>query len=140
MAAARFYSSVVGALDLTGSISNSATSMTVSSTSGLPGTTPFTLVLDPGTATEEIVDVTNVSGLTLTITRGVDGTAAQAHSAGVGNVRHMATARDFREPQEHIGNSADVHGVGSTSSVVGTETVQTLKNKTAAAATAGTAG
>jgi len=136
----RYYSSVAPIVDLTGSISNSATTITVSSTTGFPGTTPFTLVLDPGLATEEIVEVTNVSGLTLTITRAVDGSSAQAHSAGVQNVQHMATARDYAEPQAHIAASQNVHGLSGGSSVVGTDTAQTLKNKTALAASAATSG
>jgi hypothetical protein len=140
LAAARFYSSTSGSIDLTTSVAAGDTSILVSTTTGLPGTTPFTLVLDPGTNTEEIVTATNISGLTITVTRGVDGSSATSHAAGVGNVRHMATARDFREPQEHIGASSNVHGIGSTGSVVGTDTAQTLTNKTAQAAAAGVKG
>ena len=140
MAAARFYSSTSGLMELQADISAASTTMSVDSTTGLPGTTPFTLVIEPGvTGSEEIVTVTNVGGTTLTITRGVDGTSATAHSAG-SEIRHMATARDFREPQEHIGASANVHGVGSGSSVVGTDTEQTLTNKTLVAADADTEG
>lgn len=133
MAAARFYSSTSGAMNLTADITDADTSITVDSVAGLPGTRPFALVLDPGTASEEIVDVTNASGTTLTVTRGVDGTSAQAHAGGVGNVRHMATARDFREAQEHIGSSSGVHGL--TGAPAGTTDVQTLTNKTLEAAT-----
>lgn len=136
MTAARFYSSVAGQMTLQADITAVATSLTVDVTTGLPGTTPFTLVIDPGLATEEILDVSNVSGLTLTVARGVDGSSAQTHTAGA-KLRHMATARDFRDAQEHIGATTGVHGVG-TGSVVGTDAVQTLTNKTAQAATAAT--
>lgn len=137
MTAARFYSSVAGQMVLQADITAVATTLTVDTTTGLPGTVPFTLVIDPALATEEILDVTNVSGLTLTVTRGVDGSSAQTHTAGA-KLRHMATARDFRDAQEHIGATTGVHGVGAGIAVVGTDTVQTLTNKTAQAATAAT--
>jgi hypothetical protein len=75
----------------------------------------FTVVIDPDTALEEIVDVISPSStgsLTLTITRGtgVDGTSAIAHSAGA-KVRHMAIGRDFREANNHIENVTTAHGL-----------------------------
>jgi hypothetical protein len=124
MAAARFYSSTAGAMKLQADITASATILQVDTTTGLPGTTPFTIVIDPGNG-EEILDVTSVSGTTLTVTRGIDGTSPQSHAAGA-DIRHMATARDFREPQEHIGSTV-AHG--TTGNVVGTDSAQTLKNK-----------
>lgn len=122
----RYYSSTAGDMELAADITSGATSLTVDTVTGLPGTTPFVVVLDPGLASEEIVDVSNVSGTTLTVTRGVDGSAAQAHSAGA-VVRHMATARDFREPQQHIAATSGVHG--TTGNVVGTTDAQTLTHK-----------
>jgi hypothetical protein len=87
----------------------------------------FTVVIDPDTALEEIVDVTAVSTNTFTITRGIETSGVgQAHSAGA-VVRHMATGRDFREANEHIEATT---GHGATGAVVGTTNAQTLTNKT----------
>lgn len=122
----RYYSSVAAATTLVSGISSGTTTMQVAATTGFPVATPFTLVVDPGELTEEAVEVTDVSGTTLTVTRGIDGTSATSHSAGAG-VRHMATARDFREPQEHL-NETEAHG--ATGEVVGTTNTQTLTNKT----------
>jgi hypothetical protein len=95
----------------------------------------FTIVIDPDTALEEVVDVYSasgnpVSGSNLTITRAIDGSSAQDHSAGA-VVRHMIIGRDLRESNTHIEASSSVHGLTSTSGVVvGTLAIQTLTNKT----------
>jgi hypothetical protein len=98
------------------------TTMVVGSASALlsgiiPGNTSpletFTVVIDPDTALEEIVDVTYPSSPdsnTLTIVRQIDGTTAIAHSAGA-KVRHMASGRDFREANTHIKNETTAHGL-----------------------------
>jgi hypothetical protein len=89
------------------------------------------VVIDPDTALEEIVDISNYSsGNTLTISRGIDGPTpgtGSAHSAGA-QVRHMAIGRDYREANTHIEAASGVHGV--TGSVVGTTDTQTLTGKT----------
>jgi hypothetical protein len=103
----RKYSSRSQQSTLTGAITALATSMTVVNGTTLlggqsiPSGTTFTLVIDPDTALEEIVDATAVSTNTFTITRSVDTVGgAQAHSAGAA-VRHMAIGRDFREANAH---------------------------------------
>jgi hypothetical protein len=131
----RKYSSRSQQTTLSAALTSSGTSATVvSGTSLLGGVTisagqTFTVVIDPDTALEEIVDVTAVATNTLTITRGIDGSSGVAHSAGA-VVRHMAIGRDYREANEHIEDSTGIHGIASTSSVVGTEDTQTLTNKT----------
>ena len=109
--ARRYYSSTAVATTLSGNINNSTTSITVAALSGYPAQTPFTAIIDPDTASEEVVEVTNVSGTTLTVTRGVDGTTASSHNAGA-VFRHGVSARDFDEA------NAFVNGGGIANSLV----------------------
>jgi len=133
----RKYSSRSQQTTLASALTSSGTSASVvSGTSLLGGATisageTFTVVIDPDTALEEIVDVTAVSTNTLTIVRGRDGSSGVAHSAGA-VVRHMAIGRDYREANTHIEASSGVHGL--TGSVVGTSDSQTLTSKTIDAA------
>ena len=112
----RKYSSRSQQTTLSAALTSSGTSATVVSGSGLLGGVTisagelFTVVIDPDTALEEIVDVSAVSTNTLTIVRGVDGSTGQAHSAGA-VVRHMAIGRDYREANSHIENTTTAHGV-----------------------------
>ena len=128
----RKYSSRSQQTTLTAALTSSATSVVVVSGSALLGGTTvsagetFTVVIDPDTALEEIVDVTAVSTNTLTVTRGIDGSTGQAHSAGA-VIRHMAIGRDYREANTHIEATT---GHGATGAVVGTTNTQTLTNKT----------
>jgi len=123
--ASRNYSSTAGLMHLVGGISGAAASLIVDVTTGLPAV-PFTLLLDPGLGVEEVVTVTAVGGTTLTVTRGVDGTSAQAHTNGA-EVRHAYSARDFQDSRDHEANTTTAHGV--TGAVVGTTNVQVLTNK-----------
>jgi hypothetical protein len=142
----RKYSSRSQQTTLAANLTDTATSCTVVSGSALLGGasvtagTTFTVVIDPDTALEEIVDVTVVSTNVLTITRGVENAGTgQAHSAGAA-VRHMAIGRDFREANLHIeatggyndGTGAHtMHGIAAGEGVVvGTDKSQTLTNKT----------
>jgi hypothetical protein len=128
----RKYSSRSQQTTLSGALTSSATTTTVVSGSALAGGVTisagelFTVVIDPDTALEEIVDVSAISTNTLTIVRGIDGSTAVAHSAGA-VVRHMAIGRDYREANTHIEATT---GHGATGAVVGTTNTQTLTNKT----------
>lgn len=126
----RFYSSTALVTNLTGSITPSDTTINVASTDGFPASTPYTLALDYGAANEELVDVTGVAGLSLTVTRAVDFTSASSHNTGA-IVRHVSSARDFREAKAHEIAVTDVHGVTAVDGdFVSTNKAQTLSNKT----------
>jgi hypothetical protein len=129
MAPSRYYSSVARRTTLTADISAVATTITVAAATGYPGTTPYTLIIDQDTVNEEVVEVTNRSGTTLTVTRGVDGTSGIAHTAG-SSVEHGVSARDFADSRSHEAASEAVHGLGAGSAVVGVTDTQTLTNKT----------
>jgi len=134
----RKYSSRAQQTTLSSGITSGDTTMTVGSGANLMGgKTPavgetYTVVIDPDTALEEIVDVSNyASGNTLTIARGIDGSTGVAHSAGA-IVRHMVIGRDLSESNTHIEATT---GHGATGAVVGTTNTQTLTNKTLTAPT-----
>jgi len=135
----RKYSSVSLETEVVGSLTTSATSITVVNATNLLGginaasissTDDFIIVLDPETSSEEIVRVTAVASNTLTVVRGYDGSTAKTHTSGA-KVRHMAIGEDMRNAAAHIEATA-AHG--ATGAVVGTTNTQTLTNKTISAA------
>jgi hypothetical protein len=135
----RKYQSRAQQTTLASALAANATTMTVNSgstlaVSAIPNGQTYTVVIDPDTSLEEIVDITNwSSGNSFTIARGVDGSSDVAHSAGA-VVRHMAIGRDYRESNTHIEAGTAVHGLGAGVAVVGDTSTQTLTNKTINAA------
>ena len=136
----RKYSSRAQQTTLSSPINSTVTTMTVGNGPALmggktlTGSETYTVVIDPDTALEEIVDVTLYGGTggTLTIARGIDSATpgtGSAHSAGA-IIRHMAIGRDYQEANNHIEASTNVHGLAVGVAVVGDTTTQTLTNKT----------
>jgi hypothetical protein len=135
----RKYSSVSLETEVVGSLTTTATTITVTNATNLLGginpasitsTDNFIIVLEPETSSEEIVKVTSVSSNTLTVVRGHDGSTGKTHSSG-SKVRHMGIAEDLRDAAAHVEATA-AHG--ATGAVVGTTNTQTLTNKTISAA------
>ena len=135
----RKYSSVSLETEVVGSLTTSATTITVVNATNLLGgingasinsTDDFIIVINPETSSEEIVRVTAVASNTLTVERGHDGSTAKTHTSGA-KVRHMAIGEDMRNAAAHIEATA-AHG--ATGAVVGTTNTQTLTNKTISAA------
>ena len=131
----REYSSISVETTLASSINTTVTTMTVATgtaTALLGGVSLaagnidiFTVAIDPDTINEEIVYVTQVSGDTLTISRGQAGTGTAgsigiAHTAGA-TIKHVLTSDDlifFRN------NASPVASFGFSGSTSGTTTVQ----------------
>jgi len=95
----RFYSSIAERTTLASAVDGSTTTFLVNAVVGWPTNTPYTLLIDVDTVNEEIVEVTNRSGTTLTVVRGVDGSTAKAHDSGA-DVRHGVSGRDFAEKNQ----------------------------------------
>lgn len=124
----RYYSSVAPPTTLSAGITSGSTSIQVGSTTGFPALTPYTLSIDYGSSSEELVQVNSVGGVVLSVTRAIDGTSATSHNAGA-IIRHVSSARDFADSRSHENADQEVHGLGPGEEIVGTEKVQTLSNK-----------
>jgi hypothetical protein len=124
----RYYSSIAERTTLSFAVNATTTTFIVNAVVGWPSNTPYTLIIDVDTINEEIVTVTNRSGTTLTVTRGVDGSTAKTHDSGA-DVRHGVSARDFDEPNAHLNDTTTAHGL-TIADVVTLAGTQTLTNKT----------
>ena len=110
----RYYSATAQDTTVTSAITSSSTTVVVGAITNFPTQYPFILALDFGAASEELVAVTGVSGLTLSISRGFNGSTAQSHSTGA-VVRHVITAQDLTDTQNHYAATTSVHGITDTS-------------------------
>ena len=110
----RNYSSTAQRTTLSSGITNVATTIPVTATTGFPGSYPYTIIVDPDTVNEEIMTVTAGAGLNLTATRGVGGTTGVSHSSGA-VVQHGVYAADFDEANALV-NLANAKGdiIGAT--------------------------
>lgn len=119
MAPNRYYTSDALPTTLAASLSSvtpgASGSVELASITGYPTSYPFTLLLEWGTASQEVVTVTQAATGSgpytfASCTRGDDGSASPAHASGAA-VAHGVSARDFAEPQAHLGATSNVHGV-----------------------------
>lgn len=95
------------ATGLASSINSSVTTFSILSATGYPTGSSgyFVLVLDPGTASEEKVLCSGISGTSVTVVgggRGYDNTVAAAHNSGTLNVQHVWSAAEADDASRHI--------------------------------------
>ena len=125
----RYYSATAQDTTVSSAITSSSTTVAVGAITNFPTQYPFILALDFGGASEELVAVTGVSGLTLSISRGFNGSTAQSHSTGA-VVRHVAVAQDFTDAQNHYAQTTSVHGIADTSVLATQSTATDVSNVT----------
>jgi hypothetical protein len=118
---ARKYSSIVEAKTLTANVALNDTQITLSNVTGLPSR-PYVLVLNPDTASEEVVLVTSdqagVTSPTLKVQRAIEtGASAKTHSIGH-VVKHMIVGSDLQLVHDHIDLTTNVHGYTATAAEI----------------------
>ncbi len=111
----RFYSStaVISAVANSLGISATETNLVLTTNVGWPGSTPFTVRLDPSTSSEELVEITSGSGTNADpyiMLRGIDGTVAKVHATGA-VACHSVSARDFSEVQQFMADAGGANRV-----------------------------
>lgn len=104
------FSGGVPATQLSGALSSSATSFTVSSATGYPSGSggPFVVCIDRGTASEEKILISSVASTTFTVAsggRGYDGTTATTHSSSA-TVEHVLDATTIAEANDHVNTTS----------------------------------
>ena len=125
----RYYSAVAVDNTLGSAITSGSTTATLNTSPiGYPSSFPFVLAIDYNAATEELVLVTAVSGTTISITRGFNGSTPQSHAVGA-VIRHVITAQDLTDTQTHYNTALTdgAHGVtGSLATFLGAPTSANL--------------
>lgn len=102
----RYYSNKALPATLTAAVDAVQTTIPVSTVTGLPTSFPFAVTLDRTAPSNiEIVEVTSLTGNTLNVTRGVDGTTAVTHPLGA-PAEHTSVARDFDSTNNHASSSS----------------------------------
>lgn len=120
------YSSIAVAATLGQAVEATDTVLQLSDTTGWPSA-PFKILIDQGRSSEEVCIVVSISGVTVTVLRGQDGTPAARHDVAAAVV-HGFSAGEFQDSSDHIAASSDVHGVSG--ALVGAFSTQILDHKT----------
>lgn len=118
MVARRDFAGGAAATTLAADINATATTIIIAAASGWPSGTngEFYICIDRGHAGEEKCLVQSRSGTTLTLVstakRGVDGTSASSHTAGV-TVEHCLAAADLDESNNFVANPGVVGNIAA---------------------------